>query len=419
MFTNAYKLACATGFKGTEQDFIAALRHAPKKESNMDYGQTKLSSDSPRCDCSGCKPANHSTAMLPPVSISKEEHPMQNISPDNFMALVNSLLSGGQLPRSSVTPSLSEARQNMSGDMGMHYAPNQQFAGEPKNYEIPEKIIASGQHSTIHNFVTLKMIPAFLQKLADAINAYSGFDLIREQRKIIARLSKLMSYQARPMSIIPTAIHDEFEMSIYKHYIAQQICSTNLSVEEGTKRVIAAQDALDARREACRINEEKQAEAKREKEVRTAAQDELADVLKDMGKLSATELSLRLRGIAEQVNPTPVVVQDSSNQTVAAPAVTAKDAYKEVLDSVDPKHSDIKISLNPGNSRSLDEIIPPHMRLFGAQTPPLTAEQISSFLSGGTFTHDGRRGTIGLHDLHPMDGPMGQGMMSHHFANQD
>lgn len=407
MFTDAYKLACATGFKGTEAEFITALRHSPQKEHTMDYGQTKLS------------------------SVSSQEHSVNKVNqaPDAFLRLLTSLL--GPEMVSALQPVDMAPRPTMQPveDMGMYQLHPELFLSE-KNYEIPEKIVVSSKPETIQNFITLKMIPEFLQKLADVIKTHKGFDLLREQRKLIARLNKLMTYQARPMSIIPTAIHDEYELSIYKNYIAQQVCSTKLTVDKGVDLVNAAADGMVARLEACRLNEEKQLAEKKERDLRLVVKDELHDLVSSINSVPADELALRLRGIAEQFSPMVTTINTQ----------TFKDAVGvRAQQPLETKHAE----------RALEEIIPTESRrvmtgLEGNAPGSLghlfagisTAEMEQMFnhgqiqlgglrsmspediarLGGGVSL--GNHGTYGFVQ-HPMDGPMGCGMMSHHFANQD
>jgi hypothetical protein len=398
MFTNAYKAACANGFVGDVDQFITALRQSPKKEQTMDYGQTKLS------------------------SVSAQEHAVNKVTPgnDSFIRLLASLF-GPEIFSSLQPVELDVPRPTMQGveDMGMYQLHPELFMSE-KNYEIPEKVVASGQPETIQNYITLKMIPAFLQKLAEAIETHKGkgFDLLREQRKLINRLNKLMSYQARPMSIIPTAIHDEYELAIYKNYVAQQICSTNLTLDKGLDLVNAAANGLADRQEACRINEEKQAAAKFDKAKRTATEEVLRDLVSNIGSVPADELALRLRGIAEEFAP-------------AKPVDAFKQGFKEVMDAAAPNRSDVKISLDPSDSRPLDKIVPSFQRQLMGSLRTMTPEDIARLVNSSIVPEDirgwnpGNRGQTNLGgflcrpSLHPMDGPMGQGMMSHHFANRD
>ncbi|MNC03703.1 hypothetical protein D3C81_223630 [compost metagenome] len=390
MFTNLYEMACADGFKGTREDFVNALRGPTQKENTMNFGQTK----------------QH--------SVSNQEHTVSKVNPscNTFLQLLSSLLGPEFLEQ--LTP-----------------VTMQEFTPKAKNFEIPPKVVMAGEPRTVQDYITRKVIPEFFNKLAEAMGSLTGKDLIREQRKLIARLHKLMTYQARPMSIIPTAIHDEHEFFIYKCWIAEQICSNILDLTKGLTMVNDAAKAMAERQEACRINDEKQASEKKERELRNSAQDELADVLKDIGSLSKDELHLRLRGIAEQFAPTPPAdLLKYREQTVATPAPSAKDAYKELSNSVDPKHSDIKISLNPGLARPIAPLLRdnPGQAAFCLQREPtLSAEQVSEFLASGRFTQDAshRRSSInpgmftGMVPMHLMDSPMGCGMMPRHIATSE
>lgn len=401
MFTNLYEMACADGFKGTREDFVSALRGPTQKENSMDFGQTKH-------------------------SVSDQEHTVSKVnhSANTFVQLLTSLLGPEFLEQ------LKPVTMQAIDDMGMYESAKQEFTPKAKNFEIPPKVVMAGEPRTVQDYITRKVIPEFFNKLAEAMGGLTGKDLIREQRKLIARLHKLMTYQARPMSIIPTAIHDEHEFFIYKCWIAEQICSNILDLTKGLTMVNDAAKAMAERQEACRSNDEKQANEKKERELRNSAQEELADVLKDIGSLSKDELHLRLRGIAEQFAPSvPAELQDIRNQTVATPAPSAKDAYKELSNSVDPKHSDIKISLNPGLARPIAPLLRdnPGQAAFCLQREPtLSAEQVSEFLASGRFTQDAsRRSSInpgmftGMVPMHLMDSPMGCGMMPRHIATSE
>lgn len=397
MFTNAYKAAVANGFEGDVDQFISGLVNPPQKERTMDFGQTKLS------------------------SVSAQEHTVNKVTPgnDSFIGLLASLF-GPEIfsgLRPVTVDEITRPTANAVEDMGMYQLHPELFMSE-KNYEIPEKVVSSGQPETIQNYITLKMIPAFLQKLAEAIETHKGFDLLRVQRKLINRLNKLMGYQARPLSIVPTAIHDEYELAIYKNYIAQQICSTNLTLEKGLELVNAAADGLADRQEACRINEEKQAAAKFDKAKRTATENVLRDLVSNIGSVPADELALRLRGIAEEFAP-------------AKPVDAFKQGFKEAMVAAVPVRSDVKISLDPAVSRSMDEIVPSFQRQLMGSLRTMTPEDIARLVNSSIVPEDirgwnpGNRpqtemgGFLCRPSLHPMDGPMGQGMMSHHFANRD
>lgn len=431
MFTNAYKLACATGFKGTEHEFISALSNPPLKDHKMDYGQTKLS------------------------SFPNQDATVKQVAPgnDSFLRLLTSLLGPEILealqPGDQVSGMLKPVGK-LDSELGMHYVPDQKFVPEIETFPIPENIQATAEAKTIQNYISAKMIPDFLKQLSDLLLVEDGQERLRQQRRVIERMAKLMKYQAKPETIVPTAIHDEHELAIYKHVVAKQIVSRNMTVADGVARVNNAIAAMNDRITAVEENKKQQAA-----EHHKANRDRIVDErLTELTRVSATthigETVRRLKEIATEYDPEatgvaherligqlldslgkrvlaqPKPVVDYRSQTVAA---TAKDAYKEVLNSVDPKHADTKITMDPSNTRPLRDIIPAYQRqimtgLEGQMGGPLgrllrgiSSEDLEQLVKGATMAQ-GEHGTYGM-VMHPMDGPMGQGMMSHHFANRD
>lgn len=411
MFTNAYKLACATGFKGTEHEFISALSNPPLKDHKMDHGQTKLS------------------------SFPNQDATVKQVAPgnDSFLRLLTSLLGPEILealqPGDQVSGMLKPVGK-LDSELGMHYVPDQKFVPEIETAPIPENIQATAEAKTIQNYISAKMIPDFLKQLSDLLLVEDGQERLRQQRRVIERMAKLMKYQAKPETIVPTAIHDEHELAIYKHVVAKQIVSRNMTVADGVARVNNAIAAMNDRITAVEENKKQQAA-----EHHKANRDRIVDErLTELTRVSATthigETVRRLKEIATEYDPEATGIAherligqllDSLGKRVLAQPKPAVD-YRSQTVAATPKRVEVQ-------TRPKEEIIPAYQRgimtgLEGQMGGPIgrllrgiSSEDLEQLVKGATMAQ-GEHGTYGL-VMHPMDGPMGQGMMSHHFANRD
>ncbi|WDS62383.1 hypothetical protein [Pseudomonas phage D6] len=170
---------------------------------------------------------------------------------------------------------------------------------KPVEFKLADEVILAAKDETLQNYITAKMIPAFFDQLANLMANYAGLELLRQQRRVIARLHKLMSYQTRPESIQPNAIDDVHELSIYKHYVAKLVVERKLTQNDGIARINNAINGMNSRTLAAHENERAQ-QAKPEPVL--TPQEELEKSMLELSQVTANmgipEAIQRLRGIA-------------------------------------------------------------------------------------------------------------------------
>lgn len=95
----------------------------------------------------------------------------------------------------------------------------------------------AAKEETLMKLVHAQIIPAFTHVLANLQNTHEGVALVREYRRVQARLSKLLSYANRPAQISPGTIHDVYELGIYTHHLATLVVAGTLTEDEGNTQI--------------------------------------------------------------------------------------------------------------------------------------------------------------------------------------
>jgi hypothetical protein len=358
---SAYEIARSIGFSGNEEDFVnAASRNQDifslLKDNKMDYGQTELSGQS-CCGCGVCgndkssgelnmdhpllKLLSQTTSPLQPVTqealMQKGREAMQNTkqqhpSEEGFMEFLANFFGSDMAAAMSsdlkeefggAMPTLEQLRNHkptqaqlpadipkylrdllqLTGERGIHVVPDQRFAPEPKVFPISEEVQKAASVEAIQGYITNKLIPEFTRQLAELVGKYEGQDLLRQQRRLVSRLAKLMQYQAKPDSIVPTAIHDEYELSIYKNAVAKQIVARNIAQHDGLARVNSAIAAMNERTVSQQENTKRQAEAVRQANVDKIVDDALECLANDAPTTNVGEGINYLKGLARRSLP--------------------------------------------------------------------------------------------------------------------
>jgi hypothetical protein len=253
------------------------------------------------------------------MSQTKSQHP----SPEGFMEFLGAMLGAEGLAELN-SELAAEFGLNLNSGVARAAQPRQanegivpqylqdilrQSAGAgravavPQVFPISEEIKEAAKDETLQGYITNKMIPSFLVQLTELLGKYEGQERLRQQRRVIARLAKLMQYQAKPETIVPQAIHDEFELAIYKHTVAKQIVYRNIPVQTGVAQINAAIEAMNERTITQQENTKRQEEATREEKMQRIVDDALECLANDSSTTHLGDGLNYLRGLALRTAP--------------------------------------------------------------------------------------------------------------------
>jgi len=396
MAPSAFEIARSIGYKGTEAEFLEAVKQhpynsSPTKGITMDYGQTELSR-AQACACGRCNQRSAGMSIQSrPASEIDQNHPLLQllakqaaelpqftefrpvaqapVTEESLMEKGKKVMAQSQLQHPSEegfreflgmmlgalsTADLEQQLQGKGGffDRPSAFSPEAQQAAiargqRPENQAergieqilpkfltegifgvpamspeqvqeliarlsrgglraqpqpvletIPEEVKIAGSDETLQNFITEKLIPGHIHQLLELQANYSGQDLLRQQRRVVARMQKLMQYQTRPESIQATAINDDYELAIYKHYIAKQILASVIKVTEGIHYINSAIAGMNARILGTQENQVAQSGATAEQQRQEKLNKALDEMTAQVSKLGIGEAMQRLRGVA-------------------------------------------------------------------------------------------------------------------------
>lgn len=250
--------------------------------------------------------------------------------------------------------------------------------GTPR--EIAPEIHTAANPETMAKFVNTEMVPAFFKAIQELPAQHTGDDLLRQQRKLSARLQKLLTLVACPERIVPTCINDKYEMAIYKHYVAGQVVNFIIGESRGSQLIGAALKGLkerDAAKDAAK------AAAVKEVEVQAVRSSIELQLIGNEG-LSHDGLVAKLRELAgnleasyKQPDATPLPKEEAV-QEEAVPAVVNQyfnDGQRVGVTETGPRHMHVGVIqegiLSRERAKALAQFmgVTPEM-ITGIATPP-------------------------------------------------
>lgn len=394
-----------------------------------------------------------------PFSTEVQLTPKRDALDKGFFGLIEELI--GEIDLSDLLGKPEQPDTQMGHPLlaNVHLVPDQKFADEVRPSAIPQEILDAGKEEVIQNYVTHVIIPDFSNAIIDLPQQFSGKDLLRQQRRLQARLNKLLRYQAKPDAIVVEAINDKYEFAIYQHYTAKLVSHRSITLQEGKLRMEAAEAALAKREADNAANQKKQELVAFNQNLRLEA----ADLFCVIGQISNLELHKGLLQLAEkvdlQINPLEKLKEDEVEIKCDCPGCFLEAINEEVgSDAIErePSVFDLYFQGNPSPSRSRMYA----QRLNGIDervTARNTADFNADFLPTGVPNHSliGKMG--GRFEMTPeqinerfgeelgrelqklsalmqsrsrdslsgslaqgmVSHSMSQGMMSHHFQNQE
>lgn len=129
-----------------------------------------------------------------------------------------------------------------------------------------------GSEDTLTGLISEVIIPGMQKKIVSLMAEFSGQSLLRQQRRLTARLNKLLSYAAVPSSISPETISDEYELALYKWFVFNTAVKENLSVAKVDSLIKTATEHYATRRAEIETNSARQKKEAQEQEEKIAYQ---------------------------------------------------------------------------------------------------------------------------------------------------
>ncbi|QBJ02585.1 hypothetical protein MZD04_gp055 [Pseudomonas phage Psa21] len=388
-----------------------------------------------------------------PFSTEVQLTPKRDALDKGFFGLIEELI--GEIDLSDLLGKPEQPDTQMGHPLlaNVHLVPDQKFADEVRPSAIPQEILDAGKEEVIQNYVTHVIIPDFSNAIIDLPQQFSGKDLLRQQRRLQARLNKLLRYQAKPDAIVVEAINDKYEFAIYQHYTAKLVSYRSITLQEGKSRMEAAEAALAKREADNAVNQKKQELVAFNQNLRLEA----ADLFSSIGQISNLELHKGLLQLAEkvdlQINPIqklkeveikcdcPGCFLEAINEEVGSEAIEREPSvfdlyfqgnpsasrsrmYAQRMNGIDerntadlrgalvsagvPNHSLIgkmggRFEMTPEQiNERFGEELGRELQKLSALMQSQSSDPLSGSLAQGMASHS-----------------MSQGMMSHHFQNQE
>lgn len=181
-----------------------------------------------------------------------------------------------------------------------------------------------------------QIIPALTNVLASLQYTHEGVGLVREYRRVQARLSKLLSYANRPAQISPGTIHDVYELGIYTHYLATLVVDGSITEAEGNTLISKVRGDFLEKQYAANDAENEALAKEAEDKLKADISGTLAFLSEQAKEANPRDTAMRLRELAD-------IIMSEEPEPLAEPEPVTETAGE---DCSAPPRSDIAISLD-------------------------------------------------------------------------